>query len=316
MRKGFFRAMVWAALGAALFFAGRLLKTIGKVQVDERNSAPQHQPARTGNPEERKHTSTVFRDPAPNNRVNEDARSPESESEYFPRAADEWQGYRVSRRDLKPCRTTSVCRRGLACRQGKCGACSTSSDCLTGETCVLDHCINSEKVECSHRGDCGDIGPCILIGSTSGRRGNETLQSVCMPETGKNPYHEPPPDLDEETDDSAPNNNPEVQSDLRGAFSEHFPDRIQRSGQLGPRERITKTFTLTFNPPCLYPLTTIKAGVLSSSSLSPSFLIAAQKRNPILARPLGAANVPQLSRSRTSIEIPDYRSVPINPSTI
>jgi len=223
MKRGkLLRIFGWVALGATLFLVGMYFQRDEQDHREIEHKTSERSERQSGKP------SGVSSD--------EGAGSPRDlpvsnhQEEYFLRPEGEWQGYRVSKSDLKRCATTAVCRRGLACSENKCGACSADAPCLDGEMCVLDHCIPKSQVECLRRVDCEQNGYCVLVGSTSGKRGNENLRAVCMAEKGLNPYHQPPEEV--ATDNSQnPFQNPPtvpVQSDLAGNFTHYFPERATK----------------------------------------------------------------------------------------
>jgi hypothetical protein len=226
-KKRGLQALAWAALGAALFFAGRFLRS------EREQSSPSEQEAHKRQVHPHPSVSRgllskpeVERSAAELNEQSEEEASPPEAEEYFPRPEGEWQGYLVSKLDLKPCESTNVCRRGLACSEGKCGACSSDAQCLESEACVLDHCITRTQVDCLKRADCEENGYCVLVGTTSGQRGNESLRAVCMAETGENPYHQPPEEAPAEQASASSPRQP-VQSNLVGSFANYFPERAR-----------------------------------------------------------------------------------------
>ncbi len=99
---------------------------------------------------------------------------------FHPRAADEWQGWRVDL-SLRPgCDRSSRCPGGLACLADRqCGPCSHDTDCGKGEACVLDRCLLTELAGCRSREDCLDDQLCIMTEPSPDARGNRTMKSFC-----------------------------------------------------------------------------------------------------------------------------------------
>jgi hypothetical protein len=101
--------------------------------------------------------------------------------EFHPRAADEFQGRRISL-DGAICERSATCGMAKACIDGMCGPCSEDSDCEIGEVCVLQNCLLRENVSCRFRAECPDPEQQLCIfneDDSPGARANSTLRAFC-----------------------------------------------------------------------------------------------------------------------------------------
>jgi hypothetical protein len=107
----------------------------------------------------------------------------DSQEEYHPRDADEWQGMLV---DISsPIGCEDFCGLALACIDSECLPCASDEDCLDGEGCALDHCVLVDNLECRSRHDCPGDELCLLSGYTGGTaRANEDMRAYCLGSSG------------------------------------------------------------------------------------------------------------------------------------